>query len=54
MQQVYWIGPVLGGVIGGFTYEYSKAPSSLPQQQRDLECDQSVLSIETCATQLTV
>ncbi|ELT96865.1 hypothetical protein CAPTEDRAFT_120819 [Capitella teleta] len=50
---VYWIGPLLGGVIGGFTYEYSKPPSSLPQQ-RVLECDHSAISIETCATQLTV
>ncbi|XP_013774603.1 aquaporin AQPcic-like [Limulus polyphemus] len=29
---VYWVGPMLGGIIGGFTYEYNQDTSRTTQQ----------------------
>ncbi|XP_076357977.1 aquaporin AQPAe.a-like [Tachypleus tridentatus] len=32
LHWVYWIGPMLGGIIGGFTYEYNQDTSRTTQQ----------------------
>ncbi|XP_014668506.1 PREDICTED: lens fiber major intrinsic protein-like, partial [Priapulus caudatus] len=31
---IYWLGPVLGGVLGGFTYEYTHDSKRFPQRLR--------------------
>lgn len=34
--QLYWIGPLLGGVFAGFTYEYIRSTKLKPNQDQQL------------------
>ncbi|XP_069113884.1 aquaporin-4-like [Argopecten irradians] len=57
---VYWVGPILGGMLGGFTFEYTKDSSkqfqnfkfSLKQKVYSLQRKEECASTNSIATEL--
>lgn len=60
-MQVFWVGPMLGGIIGGFTYEYTHDSSnqiqhfrrSFRRKQSNLRRSRSLSSNNSMSTELT-
>jgi len=54
---VFWVGPVIGGIFGGFTYEYTQLSSEDIQRFRSSFRQQKILFIpatnERCDSPVT-
>ncbi|KAL5021249.1 hypothetical protein ScPMuIL_000404 [Solemya velum] len=61
LHWVYWVGPILGGLLGGFTYEYTHDSSTQIQNFKrsfrrkitNLRRTRSDMSNNTMCTELT-